>query len=176
MKKLLLITLLCTTTISFAQEKEEITLKKNELKLNTVTLIALKAFDVSYERIIDSESSFGVSLFLKASEDEVNTSDFFRTFSFTPFYRRYFSSKYARGFFIEGFAMIANSKDYDYNIDNFKKDTDFALGIAAGAKFITKKGFIAEIFLGVGRKMGAETDAFDIPLVGRGGITLGYQF
>ncbi len=54
-----------------------------------------------------------------------------------------------------------------------EKYTDLAIGVSAGAKFITKRGFIAEIYLGLGRDM---LDQSDIEVVGRGGIALGYRF
>ncbi len=178
MKKVFLFALLFVTTISIAQEKTitKNTHKKHELKLNAFSLIAFKAFDVSYEYLIDEESSFGTSLFLRASED-MNATDFYKTFSITPYYRRYFSKGYAKGFFIEGFATVLNLKEYDFSVSNYKSETNFALGISAGGKFVTKKGFIAEIFLGLGRKLGSETpNGINIPIVGRGGITLGYRF
>jgi len=48
-----------------------------------------------------------------------------------------------------------------------------AVGISAGAKFLTKRGFIAEIYLGIGRDLLGNSDD---EIVGRGGISLGYRF
>ena len=51
--------------------------------------------------------------------------------------------------------------------------TDFAIGISAGGKFVTKRGFIAEVYLGIGRDLLGNSD---IEIVGRGGISIGYRF
>jgi hypothetical protein len=51
--------------------------------------------------------------------------------------------------------------------------TDLAVGISAGAKFVTRRGFIAEIYLGIGRDLLGNND---IEVVGRGGIAIGFQF
>jgi len=53
------------------------------------------------------------------------------------------------------------------------KYTDFAVGISVGAKFVTKRGFIAEIYAGIGRDL---LNNSDIEVVGRGGISIGYRF
>ena len=68
-------------------------------------------------------------------------------FSITPNYRVYFSNKYARGFFIEGFGMLHRYKDlyYDYDestYNNIEKNiTEFSLGVSVGGKWVTKKWF-----------------------------------
>ena len=74
--------------------------------------------------------------------------------------------------------MLHGGKDEFYIDDNFgfyeiRDYTDFALGISVGGKFVTKRGFIAEIYLGIGRDLLGNTD---VEVVGRGGISLGYRF
>jgi hypothetical protein len=155
----------------------------NELKLNMTNLIGFKWFDVGYERTINEESSFGVGLLTRIGSDRDDSDglDEYRTFSITPFYRHFFSQKYAQGFFVEGFAMIHSGEDEIYNYDNAtqtesftrNKYTDLAIGVSAGAKFVTNRGFIAEIYLGIGRDMLGQSE---IEVVGRGGIALGYRF
>lgn len=187
MKRITLLLLLCITTISFAQEKEveypQDLNKKHEIKLNAFGLIAFEWFDVSYEYLINEESSFGTGLLIGLN----NNTDFdeYRKFSLTPFYRRYFSNKFARGFFVEGFGMIHSYENnyydyyYDYNgnyISNRDGDTktEFAVGISVGGKFVSKKGFTTEIYLGIGRNIGGNDNSLEA--VGRGGISLGYRF
>ncbi|WP_231874454.1 hypothetical protein [Polaribacter atrinae] len=71
---------------------------------------------------------------------------------------------------------------YDYydmygnyiNSNNGDTKTEFAVGISVGGKFISKKGFTTEIYLGVGRNLGGDNDSLEA--VGRGGISLGYRF
>lgn len=189
MKKSLLLVLvfLLLSYKSFSQETTQDNSTNqnfNELKLNMTNLIAFKWFDVGYERTINEESSFGIGLLTRiGSDDDDNDGlDEYRTFSITPYYRHFFSKKYAQGFFVEGFAMLHSGRNdyfYDYNPTNntynyeYDKYTDLAIGISTGAKFITKRNFIAEIYLGIGRDM---LDQSDIEVVGRGGIALGFRF
>ena len=82
-------------------------------------------------------------------------------------------------FFVEGFGMLHTYENETYDFvgngsSRQENQTDFAVGISAGAKFITKRGFTAEIYLGIGRNIGGESDS--IEAVGRGGISLGYRF
>ena len=73
-------------------------------------------------------------------------------------------------------------KNYDadnyYDIDNsfvFREEnfTDLGLGISIGGKFLSKRGFVADVFLGVGRYIG---DGADLEAFARLGISLGYRF
>lgn len=183
MKKITLSALLFIVSISlFAQENET---KQNELKINMSNLIGFKWFDVSYERHLNEESSIGVGT-LFSLDNESEGLDEYRTFSITPYYRQFFSSKYAQGFFVEAFTMIHSGKDYTYNyyyedfppynsheIVTEDKYTDLAVGISVGGKWVTKRGFVAEIYAGFGRDMFNQSD---IEVVGRGGISIGYRF
>ncbi len=188
MKKLLITFTLLVSFISFSQDKtnQSINIEKgNELKFNMTNLIAFKWFDVTYERILNEESSIGIgTLFtLDSDKDDSNGLDEYRTFSITPYYRHFFSSKYAQGFFIEAFSMIHSGKDEVFvNGDSivnssgqyqYKTYTDLAIGISAGAKFVTKRKFIAEFYFGIGRDL---LDKSDIEVVGRGGISIGFRF
>lgn len=188
MKKITLIILVFVSSLSIAQEIEEKTYpqdvdKKTELKINAFGLVAFEWLDVSYERLINEESSFGVGLLV--GFDNNDNLDTYRKFSLTPYYRRYFSAKYARGFFVEGFGMLHSYEDrnYDYFYDssgNFisnstdETNTEFAVGFSIGGKFVSKTGFTTEIYLGVGRNLGGDSNS--VEGVARGGISLGYRF
>ena len=185
MKKITLLVVLLISTISTAQEKEEKYPqdidKKAEIKINALSLIALASFDVSYERLLNKDSSFGVSLFYNFGD--INDDIYFpKTFSLTPYYRWFFSeTRFARGFFIEGFGMLNTYEEEIYSYSSSystEKETNFALGISAGGKFITRSGFVAEIYLGVGRNLlSNNNDNFiDNTIISRGGITIGYRF
>lgn len=183
MKKLLfLLTVLCSITTASGQDGASIGIDKHELKFNATNLIIFSYLDGAYEHLINEESSFGVNLLFSFSDDEVL--DEYRTFSITPYYRQYFSKKYAKGFFVEGFGML-NSGDAFAEVvvfDEFgnvsstldEKYTDFALGISVGGKFVTPRGFVVDLYLGIGRNL-LNTD-LSPELVGRGGVTLGYRF
>ena len=187
MKKLVLLIVCCCSTIAVAQEESlpQDTNKKNEITLNALTLVASGWIDVSYEYLINKESSFGVDL--QFGFDENNNVDTYRNFSITPNYRVYFSNKYAKGFFIEGFGMLHRYKDYyyDYNSDSYNYDskniTEFSLGISVGGKWVTKSGFVTEIFGGIGRNLlnsnNYDDDGFDpINVAGRIGVSIGKRF
>jgi hypothetical protein len=172
MKKFTLLILLLVVTLSTAQEKEEIypqdVNKKHELKINALTLLAAKWIDVSYERLIDEESSFGTAVTINTDSFETDLN-----YAITPYYRRYFSGKFARGFFVEGFGMLFSAEDNSLFDPNNEDVTGFALGISIGGKFVSYKGFTAELVLGVGRNF---LESENNEAVGRFGISVGYRF
>jgi len=153
--------------------------RKNELKVNMTNLIGFKWADFAYERVINEESTFGASVLFALDNDDDSGLDEIRKFSLTPYYRHFFSKKYAQGFFVEGFGMIHSGEDEffvdDINGGRFTEQNyiDFAIGVSAGAKFVTKRGFVAEIYLGIGRDLLGKSE---IEVVSRGGIALGYRF
>ncbi len=177
---------LCTLLFLFgntllSQEVQQDETDRDELKINVFNLIAFKYLDGAYERIIDEESSFGFGVLINAGNDD-DIFDYYRQFSVTPYYRRYFSKGYASGFFVEGFGMLNSGEQDIYTFDDitFESErtgenyTDFALGISVGGKFISKKGFIAEVYGGIGRNF-FSTD-FSPEVVARGGVSLGFRF
>jgi hypothetical protein len=172
MKKFTLLILLFTATISFAQEKEGRYLqdinKKHEVKINALTLLAAKWIDVSYESLIDEESSFGISTTINT---DTNISDL--SYAITPFYRRYFSEKFARGFFVEGFGALYSSEDNSIFGESNGEKTGLAFGFSVGGKFVSTKGFSTELLLGLGRNFfeSEHNEAY-----GRVGISMGYRF
>ena len=162
----------------FAQETS---LKQNELKINMSNLIGFKWLDFGYERILNEESSIGVGTLISL-DPTIDGIDEYRTFSITPYYRHFFSNKYARGFFVEAFVMLHSGKEEYYGYADFppydtiiteEKYTDLAAGISVGGKFVTKRGFIAEIYAGIGRDLLGNSD---LEIVGRGGVSIGYRF
>ncbi len=183
MKKItLLLLLLFISYLSFAQEvkldfPQDIN-KKHELKLNAFSLIAFSSLDASYEYLLNKDSSFGISVFynLKSPYDEFY---FNRKFSLTPYYRWFFTdTRFARGFFVEGFGMLNIHEEvfYDdfFNDPDLEKETAFALGVSVGGKFIIKSGFTAEVSFGIGRNI--INNNVENSLVTRGGVSLGYRF
>ena len=168
MKKLIVLLSLITFNFGFSQEQEVELLKKNELKINAIFLV-------------------GGAIFI-ALTDELT-----QEFSLTGFYRFYFGKKIASGFFIEGFGSLNqfdNSDDYteSYNSNGYRENiynknysteviTDFALGFGAGSKWVTKKGFVFELYAAVGRNLfNGKSEDYDNEIMGRGGINIGYRF
>ncbi|MEX0288468.1 MAG: DUF3575 domain-containing protein [Flavobacteriaceae bacterium] len=175
----LFISLFCISTLQ-AQETDDMDQARSEIKINATNLIAFTFIDSSYEYLLNEEASLGVGLLFNVGNDN-EILDYYRSFSLTPYYRQYFSNKFAKGFFVEGFGMLNSGKEEIYifmpnGVDTYREEnyTDFALGISAGGKFVTPRGFVAEIYLGVGRNLLGSDFAPEV--VGRGGIALGYRF
>lgn len=165
---------------SFAQSdtKNEVDkTRKNELKINGLYFV-MGVFEVSYERILNEESTVGISAFLPYDDDLKDNVDYY----IAPYYRHFFSKKYAKGFFVEGFGMlnstISNTEYYQNGVlikSDHKTRSDFALGVGVGGKWVTKKGFLAEVNAGIGRNL-FNKDNDSNEMVGRLGLTLGYRF
>jgi hypothetical protein len=181
MKKIWLTSvLLLSFFMAWSQEIIKDPQPTNELKINGFNLIAFTFLDFSYETLLNEESSLGAGILFN-----IGGSDFFfeesRNFSLTPYYRKYFSKHYAEGFFLEGFGMINSGRQIDF-YEDFEQTqgvrgnhfTDFALGISVGGKFVTPRGFVVELYTGLGRNLLGASDA---PVViSRGGISLGFRF
>ncbi len=181
MKKITLtFVLLISAFVSFAQSTAiEDNARNNEVKINTTNLIGFKWVDFTYERLINEESSFGVGLLVTLNDEDTGLNEY-RTFSLTPYYRHFFSNKYAEGFFVEGFTMLHSGKDeyYTHNIGGdgvYHEDTytDFAVGVSTGFKIVSNKGFVAEFYIGLGRDL---LDKSYREVVTRGGLSIGYRF
>lgn len=180
MKKMILIGLCLASSVFANAQQADTTATKNvningnnELKLNLIYTIA--GFpELNYERIIKDDMSVGVAVLVGLEKNSEYS------FGVIPNYRVYFGSKKANGFFIEGnAAVISNRDDYysysstwSYNNSLYKTYTNFGLGAAAGAKFLTKNGFVGEIYAGVGRLFGSRSNDAYV----RSGITIGKRF
>lgn len=194
MKKILLTGLiLASSLITYAQKADtsKISIQKNaealghggnnELKINLLfSVIGMP--EISYERIIEDNMGVGASMFVGLD----NKIDY--KFGFTPHFRLYFGQKKANGFFIEGNASVITLRDYSY--DYYQpiyaqgyvpapqvrtNSTNFGLGAAAGAKFLTRNGFLGEAYLGAGRLFGDRAD-YGNEAFPRIGITIGKRF
>lgn len=184
MKKLITITLLFITFVSFGQENEKKE-KSHELKLNAFNTLIFKSIDASYEYLLNDESAVGISFLINLNDKNSDGPNYYEEFAITPYYRHYFSKKYAMGFFMEAFGMYNIQKDYyyydyyyenDYAQSESKKTTNFALGFAIGGKFVSNKGFIFEFFGGIGRNLFTSNSNDNTEFVPRLGISLGYRF
>ncbi|APY08175.1 hypothetical protein BWZ20_07615 [Winogradskyella sp. J14-2] len=183
MKKLLLVLLMGFSILAiYAQHEQsnqeeqtntDVYFGKQEVKLNALFLIA-GAIDVGYEYILKEESSLGIHAMVAYDDSIRDNIQYF----ISPYYRYYFGEKYAAGFFLEGFGMLNSSeRDLDLLFDDGEENyvTDFALGIGLGGKWITKSGFIGEIYVGYGRNL-FKADESEYDLIGKGGISIGYRF
>ena len=176
-------------------------LGQNELKLDLIDILSLPAFDITYERIKDPYSSFGVSMFINAADNDSASRNWTDKFSLTPFYRFYFFNKRdygGAGFFAEIFTKFSSGK-HDVEYYNFSDNSgsdyirteeenlfDIAPGAAIGQKWVNKKGWTFEITGGVGRFLlnkdendssrGQEIFSNRPEAVLRGGFSIGRRF
>ncbi|MES2419050.1 MAG: hypothetical protein V4541_12745 [Bacteroidota bacterium] len=146
----------------------------NEVKINLLfTVIGIP--EVSYERIMADNMGLGVSVLLGLDQSITYK------YAITPYYRLYFGGKKANGFFIEGNASVISARTrghlyFDNNgmYQNYREaTTNLGMGAAAGAKFLTRNGFLGEAYLGVGRVFGERRYEDAYPRIG---ITIGKRF
>ena len=128
-----------------------------EFKLDFLDLLVFPALSVGYEKINDSSTAFGATLFINLGGEDSDWND---NLAITPYYRFYFlqSEDYGGyGVFAEVFTKFAfgdadvyNETSFTYNNENY---FDMALGLAVGRKWINRKGFTLETLFGVGRNL-----------------------
>lgn len=185
MKKLTTTLLLLITCFSLQAQDSDISKpledRKHEVRLNGLYLVA-GAFEGSYSYVLNEESTIGASLLIPIDEDISDDLNYY----FSPYYRFFFGKKPAAGFFLEGFGMLNSVKDRETFFTDINGDvmlntteeniTDFALGIGLGGKFMTKRGLVGELNLGVGRNLFNNSNDGDNEIIGKIGISIGYRF
>ena len=154
-----------------------------EFKLDFLDLIVFPALSVGYEKINDSSTAFGTTLFINLGGEDSDWND---NLAITPYYRFYFlqSEDYGGyGVFAEVFTKFAFGDAEVYNdISNTSVDEnyfDMALGLAVGRKWINRKGFTLETLFGVGRNLffDEESDSGDRSAASaRFNISIGKRF
>lgn len=184
MKKILLLFCFSSFLTIHAQDtsQHQKNIRNHELKLNSLNLALFSALDISYEYILNNQSSVGASVYIltktPGNENEI------KLFSMTPFYRKYFSAKRANGFFAEGFGMINifDKTDEGDFIDKklVARETNLAIGVSIGTKFLFRENFVVEAYLGVGTNLinnsEIDTGNNNQHIIGRSGLLLGYRF
>lgn len=189
-KAILILTILCSINMFSQEEIETTPVKHHEIKLNVFNLIAFKTVDFSYEYLLNSESSIGISALFNLQDsksdflEDGNGFAYEEQLAITPYFRYFFSGRYASGFFMEVFAMYNEQEDYDEIYDSFNNfiggeestSNNLAVGMVVGGKFASKKGFIFEGFGGLGRNLVISNEEVGTELVPRIGASFGYRF
>ena len=128
-----------------------------EFKLDFLDLLVFPALSVGYEKINDSSTAFGTTLFINLGGEDSDWND---NLAITPYYRFYFlqSEDYGGyGVFAEVFTKFAFGDAEVYNATSFTNNEenyfDMALGLAVGRKWINRKGFTLETLFGIGRNL-----------------------
>lgn len=164
MKKIIIALTILTCALSQAQ---------NEIKFDLFDGLALKTIEVSYEHFLNEESSLGISALFNLDEDA--SFSYNEKTMFTPYFRHHFPSKTNWNFFGEIFIGInSGEKEIKYNgaPNDYKDYTDAALGVAIGSKYVSPKGFVVDIYGGLGRNL---FNSLSPSIVPRVGINVGYR-
>lgn len=192
MKKILFVLLLC---FQFAQAQDTIqpsklSQRKNEVRVNVLSLIAFSKMNLTYERYVGKKFSVGITGNYvnsnKVNEDfDEGNRDNNPKYEVTPFVRYNFSSGTKNSYFAEVFAA-ANGGDFRetkrlndafgngyYSIVK-SKYSDVALGAGAGYKFYIKDRLGIEFMVGFGWNMLEREKSPDA--LSRVGLSVGYRF
>jgi hypothetical protein len=166
-------------TVSLETTKPSIFVKKHEVRVGGLKLLAVSTLEASYEYIYSKDFTYGSSILVSAY-DGISPEEF----SITPFARFYFTEtkEYgAKGFFVEGFAKYFTGKYEKYepsiiwnNASPVVSVNGAALGLSLGRKWINNSGFVLELAAGYGRTIVGSTN--EIPGVFRGDLSIGYRF
>jgi hypothetical protein len=167
---------------------------KNEFQINALNLLIFSALDLSYEHIINDESSLGVSMLISLDGTDrfgdYSNPYYYEGFTISPYYRIYFGNKPFAGFFVETFVMFSKGhydyySSYDtncydcltfddyYSTYKLKPFTELGIGFAVGAKFLTRRNFSVSILGGVARNFLTSHGPGVAPKIG---ISLGRRF
>lgn len=143
----------------------------NEIRLNMLTAI-IGYPELNYERFLADNMGIGLAGAFSLEPREKLSIRWYAM----PYYRLYFGDKKASGFFIEGNIAIYNQEiqEYDETVFDWKyiKYTNGGFGAAVGGKFLTRNGFVGEVYGGVGRLFGDSPDE----IYPRVGISIGKRF
>lgn len=184
--------LLATTAVTYAQEEKESTsnqeevekrdVTQNELSINAFNLVAFGIIEITYERVINENSTWALEGFFHPSKDDYIDEAYYKNLSLTGKYKHFFSSNYARGFYVNAFGMISSGEyetDYYYNdiseeyVYETEDYTDFALGFGLGGKFVSQGGFMLDLNAGIGRNLLNDNSP---TVVGQFMVNLGFRF
>lgn len=163
--KRLFLALVALSTAGLAHAQKAMPEARNEIKLNGFyTLVGIPEF--SYERILDEETSVGISAAVSIE------SDLQWQWGITPYYRWFFSKKAGEGLFIEGHANVFESEyDYYWGVPSWPdtgpfKEIGAGGGFALGYKMTSSGGWVGELYAGAGRNFLAERAERAYPRLG----------
>ena len=158
MNKFILVFTLFLSSFGFAQQ---------EIKLDIGDALVIRSLELSYERYLSDESSFGISALFNLTKEDVSFR-YNENIMITPYYRHYFTTDKQWNFFGEGFIGInSGKKEAITDSGNYDaKYTDGALGIAVGTKYIASGGLVIDLYGGVGRNLFGSNSPILVPRVG----------
>lgn len=170
MKKILFLFILFITLGANAQN--------NQIKVDLFDILVLRTLDVSYENQLNDEASVGLSVFINF-EDKDAKFRYNEDFQITPYFRQYITNSNGFDFFGElfgtlNFAETEEKTENNVVVEESQNYSDFALGLGAGGKHVSKNGYVFEFNVGVGRNL--FNSKISRQFVPRFGISVGKQF
>ena len=173
MKKIVVVLICVLFSSSFISAQENNEWKKNEIKLNLTSLLYTFP-EIYYERILSNDQGVGASISFPISDSDTK-------FMFMPYYRVYFSKNDVSKFFIEANTALMLVKQYKYGYyydygysSTTSLNVKAGLGFAVGYKYLNPKaGIVGEVYMGLGRSIGKNSDVIFYP---RAGVAIGKLF
>ena len=168
---------------------DSLKLKRNEFRLNVLDLVLLPGINVSYEHLLNKNSSVGIGLYTAINYPENLLR---RNLEITPNYRIYFGNTnilsflirknndfYAAGSFVEFQMLFASSDPEVVNRDILFSDDELTksyngigMGFSTGLKLVSKNNITFETFTSVGRFLNNHYSQYYL----RFGASLGFRF
>ena len=167
MKKITLFLLFIVTLQANAQT--------NEIKIDILDIIAIRALDITYEHNINEESSVGISALFNLEKESADFR-YNEEFILTPYYRHYFSIANNLKMFGDFYGALntGNIPVRKLEVGDDDTYTDFGAGLGFGVKYTSDSGFVVDFHVGAARNL-FNTD-YSREVVPRVGISLGRQF
>jgi len=190
MKKIIFLLLFSPMVILAQESQSNLDAKKNEVRLDVLSVITSGKFGLSYERFLGKDFSVGVNAnFSNSSKTKSDFNESSRNnlpkYEINPYVRYALSKSKTRYYFAEVFAS-SNGGDYkeivrltdgagnDYYTTQVTKYTDFGLGGGLGYKMYIKEAWVIEFLAGFGSNLSNREKSPDV--ISRVGLNLGYRF
>ena len=147
----------------------------NEIKIDILDIIAIRALDITYEHNINEESSVGISALFNLEKESADFR-YNEEFVLTPYYRHYFSTTNNLKMFGDFYGALntGNIPERKLEVGDDNTYTDFGVGLGLGVKYTSDSGFVVDVHVGAARNL-FNTD-YSREVVPRVGISLGKQF
>jgi hypothetical protein len=160
---------------TYSQNETSKKKQNKEIKIDVFDLAVFTALEVTYEKLLENDTGYGLTIYLNFREEDT----FYETFALTSFYRLYFLNGKdfgSKGYFAETFFKFSSGKNFEndyYNPEN-KNFSDLGLGLVIGKKWVNNKGMTLETSIGAGRNFGLNENSPELTI--RGGVSIGYRF
>jgi len=182
--------LLALLSFTFMNAQDSTSVRKNEIRLDVLSLVASSKINISYERFLNDRFSTGVSAnYGNSKKTNDNFDNGYRNtipkYEIVP-YLRYNLSKGISSFYFAEIFMSANGGDFKetirlvddnnngYYVNQKSNYFDLAAGGGLGYKIYFKRKFAVEFLVGFGKNLINIDKSPDV--ISRVGLNFGYRF